>query len=49
VVHVEAFIALDILGPSGFADPNMPHPGCAWPVERSPTSSPTWRRWPGAS
>ncbi len=26
VVHVEAFIALDILGPSGFADPNLQHP-----------------------
>lgn len=25
VVHVDVFIALDILGPSGFADPNAPH------------------------
>ena len=27
VVHVEVMICLDILGPSGFADPNSPHPG----------------------
>jgi predicted dehydrogenase len=26
VNHVEVFICLDILGPSGFADPNSPHP-----------------------
>jgi predicted dehydrogenase len=26
VVHVDATINLDILGPSGFADPNSPHP-----------------------
>jgi predicted dehydrogenase len=26
VTHVEALICLDILGPSGFADPNAPHP-----------------------
>lgn len=26
VTHVEVFICLDILGPSGFADPNAPHP-----------------------
>jgi len=26
VVHVEALICLDILGPSGFADPNLVHP-----------------------
>ncbi|HYR54878.1 MAG TPA: Gfo/Idh/MocA family oxidoreductase [Myxococcaceae bacterium] len=26
VVHVEVMICLDILGPSGFADPNSPHP-----------------------
>lgn len=26
VVHVEVFIALNILGPDGFADPNSPHP-----------------------
>jgi predicted dehydrogenase len=26
VTHVEALICLDILGPSGFADPNSPHP-----------------------
>src|SRR5689334_9277727 len=26
VTHVEVFICLDILGPSGFADPNSPHP-----------------------
>jgi predicted dehydrogenase len=26
VTHVEAFICLDILGPSGFADVNSPHP-----------------------
>jgi predicted dehydrogenase len=26
VSHVEVFICLDILGPSGFADPNSPHP-----------------------
>lgn len=26
VVHVEVLIALDILGPGGFADPNAPHP-----------------------
>ena len=26
VVHVEAMICLDILGPTGFADPNSPHP-----------------------
>ena len=26
VVHVEVLICLDILGPSGFADPNSPHP-----------------------
>lgn len=29
VTHVEVFIALDILGPSGFADPNSPHPALA--------------------
>jgi predicted dehydrogenase len=26
LVHVEVLICLDILGPSGFADPNSPHP-----------------------
>jgi predicted dehydrogenase len=26
VLHVEALICLDILGPTGFADPNLPHP-----------------------
>ncbi|HSQ66379.1 MAG TPA: Gfo/Idh/MocA family oxidoreductase [Polyangiaceae bacterium] len=26
VTHVEARVCLDILGPSGFADPNSPHP-----------------------
>jgi predicted dehydrogenase len=26
VIHVDALICLDILGPSGFADPNAPHP-----------------------
>ena len=26
VIHVEVLICLDILGPSGFADPNAPHP-----------------------
>lgn len=26
VLHVEVMIHLDILGPSGFADPNVPHP-----------------------
>jgi len=26
VIHVEAMISLDILGPGGFADPNAPHP-----------------------
>ena len=26
VTHVEVLICLDILGPSGFADPNAPHP-----------------------
>jgi predicted dehydrogenase len=26
VLHVEVLICLDILGPSGFADPNSPHP-----------------------
>lgn len=26
VVHVEVLISLDILGPTGFADPNAPHP-----------------------
>jgi len=26
VVHVEVSICLDILGPTGFADPNVPHP-----------------------
>jgi predicted dehydrogenase len=26
VVHVDVMICLDILGPSGFADPNSPHP-----------------------
>ncbi len=26
VVHVDVFMCLDILGPSGFADPNLPHP-----------------------
>lgn len=26
VIHVEVMIALDILGPGGFADPNAPHP-----------------------
>jgi predicted dehydrogenase len=26
VTHVEVFICLDILGPTGFADPNAPHP-----------------------
>jgi len=26
VVHVEAMISLNILGPGGFADPNSPHP-----------------------
>lgn len=26
VIHVEVLICLDILGPSGFADPNSPHP-----------------------
>jgi predicted dehydrogenase len=29
VVHVEALVCLDILGPSGFADPNSPHPSLA--------------------
>lgn len=27
VVHVEVMICLDICGPSGFGDPNSPHPG----------------------
>lgn len=27
VVHVEVAICLDILGPAGFADPNLQHPG----------------------
>ena len=31
VVHVEAMICLDILGPSDFADPNVPHPCLAIP------------------
>ena len=26
MTHVEVLICLDILGPSGFADPNSPHP-----------------------
>ena len=26
VTHVEVYICLDILGPNGFADPNLPHP-----------------------
>ena len=26
VIHVEVLICLDILGPTGFADPNSPHP-----------------------
>jgi predicted dehydrogenase len=26
VVHLEALICLDILGPTGFSDPNLPHP-----------------------
>jgi predicted dehydrogenase len=26
VIHVEVLLCLDILGPSGFADPNSPHP-----------------------
>ncbi len=30
VIHVEAMISLDILGPSGFADPNAPHPCLAF-------------------
>jgi len=29
VTHVEVLICLDILGPSGFADPNSPHPTLA--------------------
>lgn len=29
VTHVEVTICLDILGPSGFADPNSPHPALA--------------------
>jgi predicted dehydrogenase len=29
VTHVEVLICLDILGPSGFADPNSPHPSVA--------------------
>jgi predicted dehydrogenase len=29
VTHVEVFICLNILGPSGFADPNSPHPALA--------------------
>ena len=29
VMHVDVMIALDILGPGGFADPNSPHPGLA--------------------
>jgi predicted dehydrogenase len=29
MVHVEVTICLDILGPSGFADPNAPHPALA--------------------
>jgi predicted dehydrogenase len=29
VIHVEVLICLDILGPSGFADPNAPHPALA--------------------
>jgi len=29
VVHVEATICLDILGPGGFADPNLTHPALA--------------------
>jgi predicted dehydrogenase len=29
VTHVEVLICLDILGPSGFADPNVPHPALA--------------------
>jgi predicted dehydrogenase len=31
VTHVEVLICLDILGPSGFADPNSPHPALALP------------------
>jgi predicted dehydrogenase len=31
VVHVDVAIHLDILGPSGFADPNSPHPCLALP------------------
>ena len=41
VTHVEVLICLDILGPSGFADPNSPHTSPAAP---SPTSCPTSRR-----
>lgn len=29
VTHVEVMIALDISGPDGFADPNLPHPALA--------------------
>jgi predicted dehydrogenase len=29
VTHVEVLICLDILGPTGFADPNSPHPALA--------------------
>ena len=31
VVHVDVLICLDILGPNGFADPNLPHPALALP------------------
>jgi predicted dehydrogenase len=31
VTHVEILICLDILGPSGFADPNSPHPAFTLP------------------
>src|SRR5262249_36547626 len=31
VVHVEVLVCLDILGPSGFADPNVPNPVLSLP------------------
>jgi predicted dehydrogenase len=45
VTHVEVLICLDIFGPSGFADPNSPHPALTLAGASSPTSCPIWHRW----
>ena len=45
VMHVEVLICLNILGPSGFADPNSPHPAFTLASGAIADFLPTWRRW----